>query len=93
MTDLSTFARDYNGTDAATIDVIQESFPPGLWQRVNTAAGWFAEDGVASVMVGESQGVDAQRGADDWWPLTVDGADVGELRDTANGLTIYAMGI
>lgn len=41
------------------------------------------------IEVGSDQGEDAQRGAYNWWPLTIDERNVGELRDDANGLTIH----
>lgn len=44
---------------------------------------------LALIQVGDSQGEDAARGAYDWWPLTINGAAVGELRDGAVGITIH----
>jgi hypothetical protein len=39
--------------------------------------------------IGIPQGADAERGAYDWWPVTIDGEVVAELRDDANGLTLH----
>lgn len=44
---------------------------------------------LALVQVGDSQGEDTTRGAYDWFPLTINGAIVGELRDDAGGMTIH----
>ncbi len=52
------------------------------------AADYFGKR-LARIKVGDSQGEDQQRGAYDWWPLTINGKRVGELRDDANGLTVH----
>jgi hypothetical protein len=56
---------------------------------VGTAYECFGADDLGRILIGESQGEDSQRGAYDWWPLTIDGHLIGELRDDANGLTIH----
>jgi hypothetical protein len=49
----------------------------------------FGSDDLASIQVGDAQGEDHSRGAYDWWPLTLDGNLIGELRDDATGMTIH----
>jgi hypothetical protein len=44
---------------------------------------------LALIQVGDSQGEDTQRGAYDWYPLTINGESVGELRDDANGMAVH----
>jgi hypothetical protein len=44
---------------------------------------------IALIQVGDAQGADDQRGAYEWYPLTINGEAVGELRDDASGLTIH----
>jgi hypothetical protein len=59
----------------------------------NHDAGWNAEDyfgdDFSSIQIGTAQGEDQQRGAYEWWPLSLSGKQFGELRDDANGLTVH----
>lgn len=44
---------------------------------------------VAEMQVGAAQGQDASRAAYDWWPVTLHGEQIGELRDDAAGYTFH----
>jgi len=52
-------------------------------------AGGYFEGDLGLLEVGASQGEDHMRGAYDWWPLTINGRPVAELRHDANGMTIH----
>jgi hypothetical protein len=54
-----------------------------------SALACFGEADLAMIEVGAAQGEDAERGAYDWWPLSVGGHTIGELRDDASGMTIH----
>ena len=52
------------------------------------ASDFFAQD-LALLQIGDAQGRDDMRGAYEWYPLTLRGERVAELRDDASGLTIH----
>jgi hypothetical protein len=72
----------------ADIDVMEQEGGT-TWIDAGTAEHYFGDDDVPLIMVGEAQGEDQQRGAYDWWALTLRGKAFGELRDTAAGYAIY----
>ena len=53
-----------------------------------TAAEYFGAD-LARLVLGDARGENYDRAAYDWWPVTLDGMVVGELRDDAAGLTLH----
>jgi hypothetical protein len=72
--------------NASALRVVEHS------DRVGVDAGSAADvfgSRLSLIQVGVSQGEDSSRGAYDWWPLTIEGESVGELRDDANGMTIH----
>lgn len=82
-TNLTTFV-----TDVAPSLRVMSHDAQGHGHDIGTAADHFDAD-LALIQVGDSQGEDSQRGAYDWWPLTINGETVGELRDDASGMTIH----
>jgi hypothetical protein len=81
MTNLTVFA-----SNAADLRVMRHRELTGL--DVGSASDWFGAR-LALIQVENSRGEDSERGAYDWWPLTINGDSVGELRDDANGITIH----
>ena len=81
MINLTTFA-----SDASDLRVMRRRANTG--HDVGSAAEVFGGQ-LALLQVGDAQGVDASRGAYDWWPLAINGRPIGELRDDANGITIH----
>ena len=91
-TTLINFVAENSQRKAWELDVVEHAFNGphiGVGQSAGNANDYF--DDLDGIEVGESQGEDGQRGAYDWWPLTVKGKKVGELRDDANGLTIHTL--
>lgn len=71
---------------AAKIPVMEHKGLQGFF--VGTVADHFGTR-LTLIHVGDSQGADSQRGAYEWWPLTIDGDVVAELRDDADGMTVH----
>ena len=82
MTSLITFTADVNNLRVMFHD-------PTGGRDAGTALACFGAANLARIQVGATQGEDCARGAYDWWPLTIDGTVVGELRDDATGMTIH----
>ena len=72
---------------AASLRVMEHD-SAGHGHDAGTAADVF-DVRLALIQVGDAQGTDDARGAYEWYPLTISGDVVGELRDDANGLTIH----
>ena len=81
MTNLTTFV-----SNAPTLRVMEHT--PAEGHDAGTAADVFGAR-IALIQVGDAQGADDQRGAYEWYPLTIAGETIGELRDDASGLTIH----
>jgi hypothetical protein len=79
-TNLTTFLRN-----APQLRVMRHADRIGL--DAGAASDFYPD--LALIQVGDSQGADEQRGAYDWWLLTINGETVGELRDDAAGMTIH----
>lgn len=82
MTNLTTYV------DNATALRVMEHDNAGHGHDAGTAADVFGAR-LALIQVGDAQGADDQRGAYEWYPLTINGETVGELRDDAAGMTIH----
>jgi hypothetical protein len=67
---------------------VMEYTSRGGYDVGSDAEGYFGDD-LPRLEIGEAQGRDDQRGAYDWWPLSLNGKQFGELRDDAGGLTIH----
>lgn len=67
---------------------VMEHDRDGHGSDIGTAADVFG-DRLALIHVGAAQGEDYGRGAYEWYPLTVNGELIGELRDDASGLTVH----
>ena len=89
MSNLSAFLAD-RGSDeqVGSVSVMHYQASERSAFGVGSADVYFGAD-LQRLEVGASQGQDQQRGAYDWWPLMLDGQQVGELRDDANGMTIH----
>ena len=61
----------------------------GVWTPRGRASKWFGDE-LALIQVGDAQPADQERGAYEWYPLTIKGELCGDLRDTADGFHIYA---
>ena len=60
-----------------------------IGRDIGSAAYCFGATDLSRIEVGEARGGDEKRGAYEWWPLTVDGQTIGELRVDAAGLTVH----
>jgi hypothetical protein len=87
MTNLTSFAADHTDRAAADLRVMYHYNDTG--RDAGSAYACFGADHLALIQVGDSQGEDSNRGAYDWWPLTVEGHAIGELRDDATGMTVH----
>lgn len=55
---------------------------------IGSAAEIFGTD-LELIRIGAPQGADDQHGAYDWWPLSIRGNPIGELRADAYGMMIH----
>jgi len=67
---------------------VMEHDRAGNGHDVGTAADVFGER-MALIQVGDAQGANDQRGAYEWYQLTINGEPIGELRDDGAGMTIH----
>jgi len=85
---LTAFVADHSDYSADELRVMRQS--PDMAIDVGDPPSVFG-DSLSRITVGEpgADNPESARSAYEWWPLTLDGRRVGELRDDANGLTIY----
>lgn len=88
MMQLGEHSAQYCDSRAGSLRVMVYLSPTRTAYDRGTADAYFADD-VPYLMIGDAQGPDSMRGAEEWWPLYLHGEQIGELRDDASGLTIH----